>query len=129
MQITLPELNPSAWSLDSIEGVVILLIVAFITWAAIKKMFNFLWMAVGAIFLIQFLYVLGQTSFNEIIPIASWFKYDIFSALAQLCVGTKLSEWLTAFGTWFSNVMLVPCNFIASLFHGDLNGMRNQVIK
>ena len=129
MQISLPELNPSALSLDSGEGIILLLLIGFMIWCVVKRLFKFLWMAVGIVFLVQFLYVLGQTSFSTIIPINTVFKYDIFSALAQLCVGTKISEWLISFGTWLSNAMLPLCNLIAGIFTGDMHGVRSQIVK
>ena len=53
------------------------------------------------------MYVLGKSPVNDIIPIGNIFKYDVFSAIAQLCVGTKFSEGLLAFGNWLSNLMYV----------------------
>lgn len=129
MQISLPELNPSALSLDSGEGIILLLLIGFMIWCVVKRMFKFLWMALSVVFFVQFLYVLGQTSFSTIIPINTVFKYDIFSALAQLCVGTKISEWLISFGTWLSNAMLPLCNLIAGIFTGDMHGVRSQIVK
>lgn len=118
MHINIPQLNPSVLGLDSFEGVVVLLLIGLCIWFLFRRTFRRIRIVLIILFAVEILYILGQSSFNNIVPLRNVFKYDIFSAIGQLFVGTKLGEWLTTFGTWFCNILLVPVNFLMNLATG-----------
>ena len=121
MTIQIPELNPSALSFDSLEGVIIIVAIAFIVWCIARKFIKFVWWSIGLIFFIQIMYVIGKSPVNDIIPIGSVFKYDIFTAIAQLFVGTKFSDGLLWFGNWLSNLMYNAGAKFVELWNGTSN--------
>ena len=85
-------LNPSALTLDSVEGVLVLILILFMLHSFSEKMFKVASWCFAGILIIQIGYYLSFTGLNEYIPFSSIFKYDIMTSLAQLCVGTKLSD-------------------------------------
>lgn len=87
-------LNQSPFSVNSIEGVLVLLLIAFMIYNIINKSFKFVKFSVGLLLIIEIGYCLSLTGFNNIIPLNEIFKYDVLTSLAQLCVGTKLSDIL-----------------------------------
>ena len=127
MTITVPELNPNVFSFDSLEGIIVVVALAFLVWCIARKFIKFVWWSIGLIFFIQIMYVLGKSPVNDIIPIGNIFKYDVFSAIAQLCVGTKFSEGLLAFGNWLSNLMYVAGAKFVELWNGTATAREHMV--
>lgn len=92
-------LNTKAFSTDSIEGWIIILLLGFIAWNIYRKALNFVGWSVSVILLFQVFYYLGQTGFNNIIPLATVFKYDVLTSLAQCFAGTRVCDgilWINA---------------------------------
>lgn len=87
-------LNSNRWSIDSIEGVIIILIILFLVYSISKKLIDFIWWCIGLLLFIQIGYILSLTSLNNTIPLSTIFRYDILSAIAQVFVGTKFSDIL-----------------------------------
>lgn len=87
-------LNDHPISTDSIEGWVLIFLILFIIWNLCRKTLKFAGWSCAVIFLIQICYFLGQTDFNNLIPIGNWFQYDVLTAIAQTCVGTPVCDWL-----------------------------------
>lgn len=105
-------LNPSAWHLDSTEGIITLVLTLFLIYAIKEKAGKFIMWCVGGLLLIQIFYILGQTGVNNYIPFATIFKYDYFSSLAQLCVGTKLSDGLLWCDAWLHHILMTAGQYI-----------------
>ena len=94
-------LDDTVTSVNSIEGVIVLLLIAFIIYSVVEKSFQFLKFSVGVLLIIEIGYVLSITGFNELLPFNRVFKYDVLTSLAQLCVGTKVSSVLLTIDAWF----------------------------
>ncbi len=94
-------LDDTVTSVNSIEGVIVLLLIAFIIYSVVEKSFQFLKFSVGVLLIIEIGYVLSITGFNGLLPFNRVFKYDVLTSLAQLCVGTKVSNVLLTIDAWF----------------------------
>ena len=87
-------LNEHPISTDSIEGWILIFLIAFIVWGLYKKALNFVGWSCAVILLIQVGYFLGTTNLNNIIPLSTLFQYDVLTAIAQTCVGTPICDVL-----------------------------------
>lgn len=87
-------LNPSVFTLDSVEGVVVTALGIWAVYRITKNLGDFVGWAIGALFLIQLGYVLGFTVLDNYIPFSSIFKFDIITAMAQLFAGTPIADGL-----------------------------------
>lgn len=110
-------LNPSAWTTDSLYGILIIVLIAWI----IIKFAKSVTKSIGSILcLILFLEIGHLLAFNSSLgseyPILKEiFKYDVFTALAQLCVGTKLSDFLLSAQAWLIKVIDKVAGFVVQL--------------
>ena len=100
------------FNVGTIEGILVLILVIFILKESSKKVVNMIWGFIGLIFVFQVLFILGQTPINDIIPIASFFKFDAFSAVAQLI------PWEPA-----KNVLYTISNFLTSMILSVVNAI------
>ena len=50
MTITVPELNPNVFSFDSLEGIIVVVALAFLVWCIARKFIKFVWWSIGLIF-------------------------------------------------------------------------------
>ena len=89
MKIEVPELNSQWFSLDSIEGILIVIFMIFLMIRSGKRVADMIFGFIGIAFVVQILFILGQTNLNNYIPIAKYIKYDCFSAIAQLFPNTN----------------------------------------
>lgn len=92
-------LNSSAFSTDSIEGWIIILLVGFIIWNVYRKALKFIGWSAAVIFMFQVCYWLSFTGLNDIIPLSSFFKYDVLNSIAQCFAGTPVCDiilWINA---------------------------------
>lgn len=92
-------LNPSAFTVDSIEGWLIIVVGLILIRGFWQKATRAIWWSVGALFFVQAMYSLSLTGFNDIIPLSYVFKYDIMTALAQCFVGTKICDGMLYFNS------------------------------
>ena len=67
-------LNSSAFSTDSIEGWIVILLCVIIVYKVTKEAYDFIGWCVGALFIIQLGYWLSLTGLNDLIPLSSIFK-------------------------------------------------------
>ena len=95
-------LNPSAFTSDSIEGWVIMIVGLILIRSFWEKSIKAAWWCIGMIFMAQVFYALSLTGFNDIIPLGKVFKYDVMTSLAQCFVGTKLCDIIL----WFDSVII-----------------------
>lgn len=109
-------LNSSAWSSDSLYGIIILVLIG---WLVIKFARN-VTRSIGSIIgLIIFLEVGHMLAFNSSIgtdyPILKEiFKYDVLTAIAQLFVGTKVGDFLLSAQAWLAQVVDRVAGFIGN---------------
>ena len=90
-------LNPSIFTLDSAEGVVVTVLAVLIVYRLTKNLAGFVGWCVGALVLIQFGYVFGFTVLNDFFPFRDIFKYDLLASLAQLFAGTPVASGVLYF--------------------------------
>lgn len=85
-------INPTVWSAQSIEGLIVLILLVFVVYKLFHKAYKFAWWCIGAIFFIEILYILGLTEINNTIPLHSIVPFSILGSLSQITVGLpKLS--------------------------------------
>lgn len=104
--------------LGSSQGLIVLALIIFCVWCVFRRRLQWLRFVLIAIVGIEVLYIIGQTSFNDIVPLRHIFKYDVFAAIGQLFPDTWFGESLTKFGTWLSNLLISPINFLMNLAMG-----------
>lgn len=85
-------LNPSIFSLDSAEGVLVIGLCVYFLYRLTKNLGDFVGWCIGALFIIELGYLLGFTVLNDYIPFRSIFKFDVLGAPAQLFAGTKIAD-------------------------------------
>lgn len=93
-------LNSSAFTTDSIEGWIIIILCIWLAYEISQKAVKVVGWLVSVIFLFQVCHWLSFTSLNDIIPLSNWFQYDLLTAVAQCFVGTKLCDillWANAY--------------------------------
>lgn len=101
-------LNPSIFSWDSAEGVIVTVIAIVIIYKITKNMADFVGWLIGALFLIQLCHVLGFTVLNDYFPFRDLFRYDVLTAIAQLFVGTPIADgilWVSGFVNYIAKVV------------------------
>lgn len=85
------ELNPSVFSLDSLRGLLLLLLIIGIVVCLVRRMTRLVGLGIVVLILIQILHVFSTSTIGSNIPVlADIFKYDVFQSLAQLFVGTPV---------------------------------------
>lgn len=114
-------LNPSILSFDSVQGVLVAIILFVIILSCIKKVGKLTMQCTGALIIIQICYILGTTSLNAYIPFSSIFKYDLLTSLAQLCVGTKLSDIILTINYVITTAFTIMANLLTSIFSRPLD--------
>lgn len=90
-------LNPSIFTLDSMEGVIVTALAIIILYRITKNLTDFIGWCIGALILIQVGHVLGFTVLNAYFPFRDIFKFDVIAALAQLFAGTAIADALLYF--------------------------------
>lgn len=100
-------LNSEILSPDSIYGLVIIAVIAFLVVRGIKKVTNSIGSIIGFVLLLEIGHVCAfNTTLGAQAPILQTiFKYDVFTALAQLCVGTPVASFLLYIQAWLNAVM------------------------
>ena len=86
-----------------------------------KKVGKLTMQCTGALIIIQICYILGTTSLNTYIPFSSIFKYDLLTSLAQLCVGTKLSDIILTINYVITTAFTIMANLLTSIFSRPLD--------
>ena len=89
-------INPSIFTLDSAEGVVVTVLALMIVYKITRNLGDFVGWLIGMLFMIQLGYVLGFTVLNDYIPFRDIFKLDVLAAPAQLFAGTKVANVILA---------------------------------
>lgn len=100
-------LNSEIMSPDSLYGIIIVLIIGWLVVRGIKNVTNSIGSILAFILFLEIGHVCAfSTTLGTQAPILQTiFKYDVLTALAQLCVGTKISEFLIYIQAWMNAVM------------------------
>lgn len=101
-------LNSSVLSTDSLYGILIIIVVAYLVIRGIRKVTSSIGSVIGFILFLEIAHILAfNTSLGEVAPVAKEiFKYDVFTALAQLFVGTPIADALLYTQAWLNTVMM-----------------------
>ena len=120
-------LNSHNISMDSIEGIIIIFALAFIAWGIYKQAMKWVKWSLAVILFCEFMYWLGQTSFNNLIPVGEVFRYDILTAIAQVFVGTKVCEALLWIDAFIRSVCITVWGFIEPYAGKIAEGFENML--
>ena len=112
-------LNGNILSTDSIYGILIIVGIAWLVYRGIKKATSSLSSILGFILLLEIGHIVAfSTALGSDIPLLQQiFKYDVLTALAQLCVGTKVSDFLLYVQAYLTGVLQLVLGKIAWLFN------------
>lgn len=110
-------LNQSVFSGDSVYGILIVILIVFLLIRSIHKMTNFVLSLCGFLLLLQ---VMHWVSMNTLVGtwapvLQSVFKYDVFTALAQLFVGTPMADGLLWLQAWLNTVLAAVAGWVLYL--------------
>ncbi len=96
MQALGDSLNQTIFSTDSIYGILFILFIIVSVVMLSKSLWKLIGTWVGVILLLEIMHLLAfQTELGVMFPqLTVIFKYQVIVMLAQLCVGTPVSEWL-----------------------------------
>ena len=79
-------------SLADFEGLLVILLVIFLTVAILKKATKFILFCVSLLCLLQVGFMLSKTSLNDKIPLDRYFKYDILGSITQIWEDTDKEQ-------------------------------------
>lgn len=112
--IPFPELNSSAFTLESLQGIFILIAGFFIIKYSAERVVDVIFRLAGFIIIWQILYVVGCSSLDTYTHFSMIFHYDVFSSLAQLVPGTFIAKALTWMGYYLSCFIADIINWVFS---------------
>lgn len=109
-------LNASAFSVDSVYGVIVLLLAVFLSIKICKSLRKSIMWWIGLVLFLEIMHVLAfSTVLGTWIPATQViFKYDVLTMFAQWCVGTKVSEFLLLLQAYISTIV---GGAFATIFH------------
>lgn len=113
-------LNAHPISTDSIEGWILIFLIAFIAWNLYRKALKFAGWSCAVILLIQVGYFLSLTHVNDFIPLSTIFKFDVLTAIAQTCVGTPLCDILLSINATIQYICINAWDTISNFSFGSL---------
>ena len=107
-------LNSTALSTDSIYGILIIIVIAYLIIRGIRHVTSSIGSIVGFVLFLEICHILAfNTSVGTWFPAAQdIFKYDVFTALAQLCVGTPVADFLLWTQAWLNTVCLTVVKYV-----------------
>lgn len=90
------ELNPHWFSSETLQGLLILLVVVGLVVCVIRGLTKLAMSGIMFLLLIQMLHIFGQSHLGmQIAPwMSSWFQYDVLQSLAQVFVGTPVAKYI-----------------------------------
>lgn len=110
-------LSDSVLTPNSIYGIVIIVVIAYLIIHGIRKVTSSIGSIIGFILLIEIGHIAAfYSSVGVWAPVLKEiFKYDVFTALAQLCVGTPIADALLYTQAWLIAVMERVVTFVTSI--------------
>lgn len=109
-------LNPSIFTLDSAEGVIVIGLCVIIVYRITKNLKDFVGWCIGLLFIIQLGHVLGFTVLNNYFPFRDIFKFDVLAAPAQLFAGTRFADWILYIDAFMQYIAKVLTETFIKLF-------------
>lgn len=111
-------LNPSAFSLNSIPGIICVILIITLIYGLYKKATKAVSWFLSILLVYEAFYCLSLTGFNDLVPLSKVFKYDVLTAIAQLFVGTPICTGLLYVVAFISALMSKIWDLCAGLVHG-----------
>ena len=99
-------MNSSAFSTDSLEGWICILLVGFIVWNIGKRVMKFVSWSICIIFLFQIMHWLYTTQLGTMWPWMSFFKMDVLDSIAQCFVGSRVCDFLLTVNGWMKAIVI-----------------------
>ena len=99
-------MNSSAFSTDSLEGWICIMLVCFIVWNIGKRIMKFVSWSICVIFLFQVMHWLYTTQLGTIWPWMSFFKMDVLDSIAQCFVGSRVCDFLLTVNGWMKAIVI-----------------------
>ena len=87
-------IDPSPFTLNSIEGLLVIALIIFLVYAIGKRIIKMICTSAALLVFIEMLYGLSLTAFNNVVHISSVVKYSLMVSIAQLFPGTFISDGL-----------------------------------
>ena len=101
----LESLNPSAFSLNSSQGIVFLLLIIILVYSFYKHAIKAVGWLCGILIVYEAFYCLSLTGLNNYIPLSTVFKHDVLVSIAQLFVGTPICDGLLYVAAFIGRLM------------------------
>ena len=101
----LESLNPSAFSLNSSQGIVFLLLIIILVYSFYKHAIKAVGWLGGILIVYEAFYCLSLTGLNNYIPLSTVFKHDVLVSIAQLFVGTPICDGLLYVAAFIGRLM------------------------
>ena len=116
-------LNPSAWTTDSLYGIIILVLIVWFVIRLIRGVTRSIGSILGLIFILEVGHILAfnSTVGMEYPVLKEIFKYDVLTAIAQLFVGTKVCDFLLSAQAWLIQVVDKVAWFINGILTQGIN--------
>lgn len=98
------ELNPEIFTWDSMQGVIVLLVLIGIGVCFAKKITRFFFYGFMYVILMEIMHVFALSEIGSQFPVLQTiFRYNVLQSLAQLCVGTPVSDILLYIQVFINN--------------------------
>ena len=112
-------LNDTIFSIDSIYGIVIILFIVWCVWRMLRHAAGSPFRIIGFLLLLQIGHVVAfnVNVGNATHVLQTIFKYDVLTALAQLCVGTRVADVLLYVQAWLNAVVGGAISIVVELFN------------
>lgn len=108
-------LNPSAFTIDSLEGILIIALIIYMIYHMSRKTKNIVKACLGILLALQIGWWLSCTSLNNLINLRSIFKYDVLTSIAQVFVGTKICDILIGLNALIKTIFVEIANLVVQL--------------
>lgn len=98
------ELNPEIFTWDSMQGVIVLLVLIGIGVCFAKKITRFFFYGFMYVIFMEIMHVFALSEIGSQFPVLQTiFRYNVLQSLAQLCVGTPVSDILLYIQVFINN--------------------------
>lgn len=116
-------LNPSALTTDSLYGIIIIVLIAWIIIKFAKSVTRSIGSIICLILVLEVGHLLAfnSTMGNEYPILKEIFKYDVLTAIAQLFVGTGFGDFLLSAQAWLIKVIDKVALFINQIIGTGTN--------
>lgn len=119
----LESLNPSIFSLNSIPGIIILILIIMLIYSFYRHATKAIGWFGGILIVYEAFYCLSLTGLNDFIPLSYVFKHDILVSISQLFVGTPICDGLLYIAAFIGALMAKIWSICGWMFGGISYGL------